>query len=167
MARTTLTPEQRDHLLEWLAADFPPAGIKLQFAERGWPKVSDQLLAYYRKTYVPEIADLRAARRDSALNRGYAVKEARIAALNAHAEALESIIWVPDKNGRLWNEAAWRETLDDLAQETGGRIRKQEVSGPNGKAIEIMQHQDLSALSDAELGQLEAIVRKVTHADPG
>lgn len=140
MPRHTLTEEQRLLLLEWLAADFPSYGIQRQFAERGWPKISDQLLSYYRKTYAPEIAQCRAARLDSALTRGLARKEARVAALVANAEALESIKWVADpKTGRLHNEKAYRETLADIAAEMGERPQRTELSGRDGGPLQIQQ----------------------------
>jgi hypothetical protein len=135
LAKRTLTEAQRLVLLEYLAADFPTAGIRRQFGERGWPELPDSLLAYYRKTYFPEIAALRQARRDSALTRGLALKEERIAALVAHAEALASIKWIPDDKGRLWNEKAWRETLDDIAKETGGRAQRAELTGLEGAPL--------------------------------
>ena len=41
--------------------------------------------------------------------------------------------FTPDKNGRLWNERAWRQTLDDIAAVMGERWPKeQENSGAVG-----------------------------------
>lgn len=134
-ARRDLTPEQHSLLLEWLAADFPAAGIKRQFQERGWRPPSDQMLYYYRRDFADELRALREARRSGALTQGLALKENRVAALVAHAEALGSIKWVPDEKGRLWNEKAWRETLDDIAKEMGERPQKTEVSGPDGAPL--------------------------------
>src|SRR4051812_15769502 len=116
MARATLTDEQRDLLLIWLAADYPPFVIREWARELRWPSISDRLIYYYRHAYAPELLTLRAARRGTALTTGLALKEERVAQLAAHADALALIKWVPDKKtGRLWNEKAWRETLDDIA----------------------------------------------------
>ena len=124
-----LTTEQRLMLLTWLAADYDSALIAQWFAEREWPVLSRAALTYYRNKHRAAIEDLRVQRRTEALTTGLALKEERIARLKAHADALDAIKWVPDKNGRLWNEKAWRETLDDIAQETGGRVQKTELSG--------------------------------------
>jgi hypothetical protein len=133
MAKNTLDNEQRAQLLAWLAADFPATGIKAQFRQRGWPSLTDALLSYYRRSFAAELATLRAARREGALTQGLALKEARVAALVAHAEGLESIMWAPDRRGRYWNEKAWRETLADIAAEVGDRTVR--LAGPNGEAL--------------------------------
>jgi hypothetical protein len=135
VAARTLTEEQRTTLLEWLAADFPTSGIKDQFRALGWPVPTDPMLRYYRKTYLPEIMAIRTARRESALTRGLALKEERVAALVAHAEALGSIKWVPDDKGRLHNEKAWRETLRQIAEETGQLVQRTELTGANGAPL--------------------------------
>lgn len=139
MAAHTLTEEQRLTLLTWLAADYPPDIIReWARAEGGWPSLSNRLLHYYRHKYATDLIALRAERRASALTTGLALKEERVAQLAAHAEALALIKWVADKKtGRLWNEKAWRETLDDIAREVGGRAQKAELSGPDGGAIVI------------------------------
>lgn len=115
---------QRAQLLTWLAADYDTRLI-LRWAgnQEGWPLVDKNLIYYYRhsKKWGPEIERLRRERRESALNTGLALKEERIARLAKHADELEAIKWVPDKNGRLWNEKAWRETLADIAAEMGHR----------------------------------------------
>lgn len=76
---------------------------------------------YYRRKWSDEIAAARAERRNSALNQGLTLKEERVRRLVEHADELEAIKWVADENGRLWNEKAWRETLDDIAREMGQR----------------------------------------------
>lgn len=124
-----LTKDQRVQLLTWLAADYDSSLINQWFAEREWPVLSRAALTYYRNKHRETIETLRTQRRTEALTTGLALKEERIARLKAHADALEAIKWVPDKNGRLWNEKAWRETLDDIAKETGGRVQKTELSG--------------------------------------
>jgi hypothetical protein len=135
MARNTLTEEQRTTLLEWLAADHPASLIRQWLRERGWPTQSDRMLSYYRQQCAADIHALRQARRESALTTGLAVKEERVAQLQAHAETLAAMKWVPDKRGRLWNEKAWRETLDDIAKEVGGRVQRLEATGANGAPL--------------------------------
>lgn len=130
-----LTKEQRDLLCTWLAADYDWKLIQTWFAEREWPMITRQAVHYYRKRYETEIATLRQQRHSEALNTGLAIKEERVARLKAHADELDAIKWVPDKRGRLWNEKAWRETLDDIAKETGGRVQKTEVTGKDGEPL--------------------------------
>ncbi len=121
MAKPKLTDDQRAALLEWLAAGYDVRLIREWFKERSWPELSRGGLTYYRTTYEIDIENLRAARLDSAINSGLALKEERIARLSAHADELEKIKWEPDKNGRLWNEKAWREVLGEIAAEMGHR----------------------------------------------
>ena len=128
MAKKKLSHEQQAALLEWLAADYDWRLIRDWFAEKKWPTITRATASYYRTTYAIDIERLRAERLDSALNRGLALKEERIARLAAHADELEKIKWVPDKNGRLWNEAAWRETLGEIAAEMGHRKQAVELS---------------------------------------
>jgi hypothetical protein len=116
-----LNEEQRNALLVWLAAEYSGPLIKKWFAEREWPEISDAGVSYYRKEWAEEIADARSKRRRSALSQGIALKEERIRRLAEHADELEAIKWLPDEKGRLWNEKAWRETLDDIAKEMGHR----------------------------------------------
>jgi hypothetical protein len=117
-----LTPEQRSALLGWLAAEYNGPLIRKWFIERDWPDLSDASFTYYRDRYADEIAAARQERRASAIATGLALKEERVKRLAEHADELEAIKWVPDeKTGRLWNEKAWRETLDDIAKEMGHR----------------------------------------------
>jgi hypothetical protein len=115
--------------LGWLAADYTTELIRNWFAEKGWPELSDTTLSYYRKQCRATIDKLRKDRRESALNTGLALREERVARLKQHADELDAIKWEADERGRLWNEKVWRETLDDIAKETGGRKQTVEVSG--------------------------------------
>lgn len=121
MAAPKLTIEQRDTLLIWLAAEYSGPLIAKWFAEKEWPSLDPSALTYYRQKYQAEIESARAARRDSAINTGLALKEERVRRLAEHADELEAIKWQTDDKGRLWNEKAWRETLDDIAKEMGHR----------------------------------------------
>ena len=133
MAAPKLNEEQRAALLTWLAAEYSEGLIGKWFADRQWPSISSAAFAYYRKRWATEIEAARAERRASALNQGLALKEERVKRLVEHADELEAIKWVPDDKGRLWNEKAWRETLDDIAREMGQRRPDVET-----KAAEIL-----------------------------
>lgn len=129
MAAPKLTEEQREALLTWLAAEYDTRLIRKWFAANEWPELDRSMFTYYRKKHGHDIDALRVERRSRALNSGLALKEERIARLAAHADELDAIKWVPDENGRLWNEKAWRETLDDVAKEMGHRKQTIEHSG--------------------------------------
>jgi hypothetical protein len=146
MAAPKLNEEQRTTLLTWLAADYSESLIKQWFKERKWPELSSSAISYYRKhkRYGAQIATARADRRASALQRGLALKEERVQRLVEHADELEAIKWKADDKGRLWNEKAWRETLDDIAREMGHRRPDIE-----GKLVEFLdQLRDILSPAD-------------------
>lgn len=149
MAQRKLTNTQRLQLLEWLAADYGGSLIAQWFQERGWPEISPPALTYYRKRYAPKLEQLREERYAAALTTGLAVKAERVQRLKEHADALEAIKWEEAENGRLWNEKAWRETLDDIAKELGHR--RQYASGLSVN----LTPDDLSELSDDDLEHLK------------
>lgn len=137
MAAPKLTAEQRAQVLEWIAADYDTKLMLRWMAEsrlpshadrEPWPEVSSADIRYYRKRYGAAIAELRTARHAAALDSGLALKAERVARLKAHADALEQIKWQPDDKGRLWNEKAWREVLDDIAREMGHRRQGVDVT---------------------------------------
>lgn len=121
MAAPKLTDDQREALLTWLAAEYDTRLIRKWFKANKWPEIDRAMFTYYRKKHGTEIDAIRADRRAQALNSGLALKEERLARLAQHADELEAIKWETDKNGRCWNEKAWRETLDDIAKEMGHR----------------------------------------------
>jgi hypothetical protein len=123
-----LNSEQRAILLEWLAADYDTALILQWAADLGWPTITRQAIHYYRQSRGESVKRIREDRYSKALDAGLAQKAERIARLKRHADSLEAIKWVPDKNGRLWNEKAWRETLRDIAEEMGERKISVEMS---------------------------------------
>jgi hypothetical protein len=134
MAKPSLTNEQREALLTWLAAGYDGRLILVWAKEREWPALTRQAISYYRVKEHAAIDAARIERHAAALNSGLALQAERVARLQAHADQLEAIKWVTDKNGRCWNEKAWRETLDEIAQETGGRVRKIAPTTPDGSA---------------------------------
>ncbi len=137
MAATKLTDEQRDLVLQLLAAEYDTPTIKYLLRQTETdangnptgPDISRQAIHEYRKRHGRRISKLRAQRRDSALERGVANQAERIARLIEHADALERIKWVPDDNGRLWNEKAWRECLQQVAKEKGELVERHDHRG--------------------------------------
>ena len=119
-----LDEEQKALLLLLLASGQHGTAIGRFFAAAGWDALSSSTLSYYRKLYAKQIAAAAAARVDEAMVSGLALKAERVAALKEHAEQLGLIKFIPDRHGRLWNERAWRLTLEDIAQEMGDRKPK-------------------------------------------
>lgn len=138
MAKPRLTKAQRLILLTWLAADYDWRLIIGWMEERQWSVPMRSAATYYRKKFSGQIEALRKERLDSALNTGLALKEERVARLKQHADALEKIKWEPDDKGRLWNEAAWRETLGEIAAEMGHRTKSVDITS-GGKAFTIRE----------------------------
>lgn len=128
MAQNKLNGEQRAILLEWLAADYDTALIMQWAADLGFPKLTRQAIHYYRQSRGDSVKRIQEERYSKALDSGLAKKAERVTRLKRHADSLEAIKWVPDKNGRLWNEKAWRETLDQIAEETDGKRITVEVN---------------------------------------
>jgi hypothetical protein len=116
-----LNEQQKDTLLEWIAAEYSSRLIRHWFQQHGWPEITRQGIHHYRQRFREEIEQKRQERRGSALTRGLALREERVKRLAAHADVLEEIKWDTDDKGRCWNEKAWRETLDDIAREMGHR----------------------------------------------
>lgn len=121
----------------WLAADYNTGLIREWFKDRGWPELSRNTFKHYRQHYQIDIDAIRAERRLRALTTGLSIKAERVERLKQHADSLEAIKWEPDKNGRLWNEKAWRETLADIAAEIGDRKQVVEHEGNEEKPITI------------------------------
>ena len=146
--------------MEWLAADYDTRLIVRWTTDRqDWPRVDKRLIHYYRRSskWGPEIERLRKERRESAINTGLALKEERIARLCKHADELEAIKWMADERGRLWNEKAWRETLDDIAKEMGHRSTKVDVRFVLEEARRIADRLGLDP--DAVVAEAERIVK--------
>lgn len=121
----------------WLAADYSEPLICKWFEKNEWEPLSKSTISYHRKRFASEIEAARAERRGGALSSGLALKEERVKRLVDHADELEAIKWLPDDKGRLWNEKAWRETLDDIAKEMGERRAGIELTGKNGGPIDV------------------------------
>ena len=121
MAAPRLNIEQRQQLRACLAAEYSEPLIRQWCEVRGWPVLNGSTLTYYRRRDAAAIAVLRRERQAHALAAGLALKEERFTRLAEHADELEAIKWEADERVRLWNEKAWRETLDAIAREVGDR----------------------------------------------
>ena len=74
-----LNDEQKIQLLEWLAM-FPSNRDVLRLMERhNFPKVTSENLSGYRKRYGLQMDSYRKQFKERAINRGWAVKDARVA----------------------------------------------------------------------------------------
>lgn len=155
MAAHALNEEQRQQLVLWLAAGYSGPLIQQCFAARGWKSVSLQAIHHYRDRYREAIEERSALRLEAAFDAGLAQKEARIKALVQHAETLEELKWVPDEKGKLHNEKAWRETLDDIAKEMGHRRQGVDLFQTFGK------------MTDAELDDYITAARQALAEDRG
>ena len=151
MASPKLTSQQRATLLEWIAADYDWRLIRGWFKDNDWPEISRANVTYYRKHYKIDLDKIRSARYEKALDSGLAKRAERVERLKKHADELEELKWVPDKNGRLWNEKAWREVLDQIAGEMGDK--KNIVSGddehPIKQVIEVVYSDSINAAAPA------------------
>ena len=85
------------------------------------------------------------AEAEAVMQEGLALPHERVRMLKDMAESLQPrIIWVGAKRGKPVEiidpaiVAQLRGTLDDLAKETGGRVKRQEHSGPGGGPIETI-----------------------------
>lgn len=116
-----LTEEQRLQVKEWIAAGYTDGMIQSRLKKRRWPVIALQSINEHRAEFREELAALKAARLAGALNTGLARWQERVVRLCEHADELDELMWVAGDNGKLYNEKAWRETLDDIAKETGGR----------------------------------------------
>lgn len=153
MAAPKLSQPQRMIVLQMVAADY---SIPVMLERLGklkadgtifrqietednpalFPALSESALKYYRTKYAADIATLRTERRTKAIVGGLALKAERVARLCEHADELELRKWEVSLNGRMWNEKAWRETLDDIAREMGERRSVADDSG-NDEIVKI------------------------------
>jgi hypothetical protein len=131
-----MSPSMRDLLLKLLVSGVREGAIKAVFRSLGYVPPASSALAYYRERWRAQIDEARARRTENALTEGLALRAERVAKLKEHAAILDELRFVPDRNGRLWNERAWRQALDDIAAEMGERRPKeQEESGEVVKVV--------------------------------
>jgi len=122
MAKRKLSKSQRVALLEWIAADYDTEVIRALARQFERPfEISARQFNYYRKRYGGEIQRAREQRRTEAISSGLAVKEERVARLQAVAQGYEQrmalgLMGVDIKDAvKLTKE--YRETLDQIARE--------------------------------------------------
>lgn len=132
-----MTQAERDLLLKLLVAGQRQGLIMQAFRALGYEEPASSSISYYRILWRELIEEAKKRRTEQALTEGLALKAERIAALKDHADLLESMRFSPDKNGRLWNERAWRQTLEDIAIEMGERRPKEEGSS-GGEVIKVI-----------------------------
>ena len=120
--------------------------------------VSRQQVDYYRKTRHAKIEEIKQEYESRALSEGLARKSVRIDKLKKLAKKMETdlfdnnLTWLEDKKGvgsgtvaeiydfLRFNKAeidAYRDVLDDIAKELGGRVVKSELSWQDGKPLVI------------------------------
>lgn len=148
MAAPVLNDEQKAKVVEWLIAGFPEPLIRQLFLSHGWEPIQGPALHHYRAKHRQEIEARLQARMDAAYDAGLAQREARVRALNDHAGKLAELMWLPDDKGKLHNEKAWRETLDDIAKEMGHR------------RLGIDWAQSFGKMTDAELDEYIATAER-------
>jgi hypothetical protein len=119
-----MSPAERDLLLKLLVAGVREGAINAVFISLGYVPPASSALAYYQERWRASIEPARASRTEKALTEGLALRAERVAKLKEHAEALDALRFVPDKNGRLWNERAYRQTLADIAEEMASAGRR-------------------------------------------
>jgi hypothetical protein len=131
-----MSPAERDLLLKLLVAGVREGAIIAVFRSLGYAPPASSALAYYRERWRDMIDEARASRTERALTEGLALRSERVAKLKEHAEVLDALRFIPDKNGRLWNERAYRQTLADIAEEMGERRPKE--SEQSGEVVKVV-----------------------------
>jgi hypothetical protein len=131
-----MSPAERNLLLKLLVAGEREGAINAVFRSLGYVPPASSALAYYRERWRASIDQARASRTERALTEGLALRAERVAKLKEHAEALDALRFVPDKNGRMWNERAYRQTLADIAEEMGERRPKE--SEQSGEVVKVV-----------------------------
>ena len=153
-----LKKTQKEALLCWIAEGLQSDEIN-ERASQFDPRfsVSRQQVDYYRKTRETDLKAIARAAEMDALTEGLALKEVRVSKLQQLATLLErdllgGFLWIDQTKSigsgdfqqvvdyETFNGAeidAYRGILDDIAKEVGGRVNKQEISGPDGSALVI------------------------------
>jgi hypothetical protein len=161
-----LEKEQRNQLLEWVAAGLETGEINKRAAEFMPPfMVSRAQVDYYRKTRGVNLQNVLDSGQYDALKTGLALKEERVKRLTLLAALMEEDLF----NGVLWTEDVkmigsgplqervefeefngaevqqYRGVLDDIAKEMGGRVQRQEVTGADGGPIVVVNWDENAA----------------------
>jgi len=170
-----LNKKQRAQLLTWIAEGLETGEInKRAHAFKPTFQVTRQQVDHYRKTRDVKLDEIKDADENSALRQGLSLKENRVKLLHDLAELLRSdifdkrLLWVDQAKGigsgdnyeridyQELNTAEiiqLRGVLDDIASEVGERVKKQEVTGKDGKPL-LPDSVDLDDLPTAILEEL-------------
>lgn len=185
-----LKKTQREALLAWIAEGLQSDEINKR-ATLFEPtfEVTRQQVDHYRKTRNIEIQKLRKDGEYTALNTGLAIREKRVELLQELAERMrddllvKKLLWTPQVKGiggadnyeridyEEFNSAEvlqLRGVLDDIAAEVNERVRRQEVTGKDGKPLIPSPKFDLSNLSDEEINAIDQAVltlERHSHSD--
>jgi hypothetical protein len=185
-----LKKAQREALLAWIAEGLQSDEINKR-ATLFEPtfEVTRQQVDHYRKTRNIEIQKLRKDGEYTALNTGLAIREKRVELLQELAERMrddllvKKLLWTPQVKGigsadnyeridyEEFNSAEvqqLRGVLDDIAAEVNERVRRQEVTGKDGKPLIPSTKFDLSNLSDEEINAIDQAVltlERHSHSD--
>lgn len=184
-----LKKAQREQLLEWIAEGLDTGEINKRAAKfKPRFKVSTRLVTHYRKTRNIKVEAIKSIGETNALISGLAIKENRVAKLQALADRMLADLLEKDK---LWllqvkgiggtenyerveyyefNKAevdALRGILDDIASEVGGRVRKADLTTA-GKPIgqPAVPLAALKGLPDDQLRILEEAARIIADSEP-
>lgn len=105
-----LSEEQKERIMEWIGI-FPTNREILQLMEHyKFPELKSDSISYYRKKYGEQVEVLAERFRVRALERGWALKEARVALLN---DMLGESIGKTDIKATLAIEKQLSERVDD------------------------------------------------------
>lgn len=154
-----LKKTQRTQLVEWIAEGLETGEINKRAARFKPPfNVTRQQVDHYRKTRDIKLKEIKENEEFAALKSGLSLRDNRVLLLHQLAEAMrkdlldDSRLWLTRikgigsaENFQVVEEeefngaevAQLRGVLDDIAAELNERIRRQEVSGPNGKPVEV------------------------------
>jgi hypothetical protein len=148
--------KQKLAVMEWIGEGLSSKEIDDRARNFDPPfTISRSQVDYYRKTRAQDLKSISHISEQTAMTEGYAKKEYRVYKLSLLAALMERDLL----NGLLWtnevktigsgpaaeiidfeefNKAeveAYRGVLDDIAAETGGRIKKTELTGGNGGPV--------------------------------
>ena len=153
-----LKKNQKEKLLAWISEGLQSDEINDRAAQFDDPfSVTRSQVQFYRERRAVDIKTIQAAGEYDALTTGLALRAERVSRLQQLAALMEKDLF----GGFLWTDQVkalgsgefmqvvdyeefntaevqqYRGVLDDIAKEVGDRKVKQEVSGPNGTALEI------------------------------
>jgi hypothetical protein len=164
-----LKKKQKEAVLAWIAEGLQTDEINTKAAEFKPPfVVTRQNVDQYRKSRKVDLQAIQKVDETNALTTGYALKEYRVMRLSQLAEVMSQDIF----GGFLWTEQvkgvgsgdvaeiveyeefnkaevdAYRGVLDDIAAETGGRVKRIEGGGEGGALQVIIEYANKNNTSE-------------------